>query len=301
MSPIRSRKALLALLLACAAMASACHHSGGSGSTPAATVPVTDYVSDTSMGGQPGTFHEGSPPASSSVGGPTITVSGNSSAVPGGTAQVDVTWDASTILTKLYVDVANTTGYYDFSGLTGTSAHIVLHLNPSFPKAFSLDVRGEAAGGVSTVKVLSISRLDVASDKLDVNLSWTGSADLDLSLVEPTVDGTAGEVIYWGHTESAAGGSLNADSNQACSIDGRDNENIAYSAPPPAGVYTVRVDNWENCLHETIPYIVTVRRPNQDPLTFSGTFAAADLGTNCGGIGDPTLPCGTPVLQFTMP
>jgi len=47
--------------------------------------------------------------------------------------------------------------------------------------------------------------------------------------------------------EIAAQGTLDFDSNSGCAYDGRNNENVIWALPPPAGHYIVRVDAASLC------------------------------------------------------
>ena len=75
---------------------------------------------------------------------------------------------------------------------------------------------------------------------------------------------------------------------------------VVTTQAPPSGTYSVRVDNWENCLHKTVDYVVTVRHGTDAPITKTGTFPydPNDQGTwgDNGGAGS-----GVPVLSFTIP
>ena len=57
----------------------------------------------------------------------------------------------------------------------------------------------------------------------------------------------------------AAAGSLDFDSNAGCVIDGRRQENIVYTQPPPPGDYTVRVDASSLCGQVDAQWRVTAR------------------------------------------
>jgi uncharacterized protein YfaP (DUF2135 family) len=120
-----------------------------------------------------------------------------------------------------------------------------------------------------------------------VSLGWDADSDVDLHVVEP-----GGEEIYFGHKTSASGGTLDLDSNAACNIDHKNNENIYWpTGSPPRGEYVVRVDNWSACDQSPIHYVVTVNVKGQDPQMFVGTFTDAGDG---GGQGS-----GVEVLRFT--
>jgi uncharacterized protein YfaP (DUF2135 family) len=90
-----------------------------------------------------------------------------------------------------------------------------------------------------------------------VSLWWDTESDLDLHVVDPN-----GDEIWSGNinsfdryattptTDAGAwneGGILDFDSNAACVLDGRCNENVVWSVPPPAGTYLARVDTFSLC------------------------------------------------------
>jgi hypothetical protein len=87
---------------------------------------------------------------------------------------------------------------------------------------------------------------------LVVTLSWDTEADLDLHVVDPL-----GNEIFHGAPSSrdafnpgasAEGvGTLDADSNADCIIDGLRREDVAWPAEPPSGHYLVRVDTASLC------------------------------------------------------
>src|SRR5262249_3250646 len=115
--------------------------------------------------------------------------------------------------------------------------------------------------------------------------------DLDLHVVDPN-----GFEIYCGATISPEGGELDLDSNAACDIDSIDNENILWPVGQvPSGMYTVRVDNYENCASMAANYVVTVQKKGQAPQTFMGSFAA----TEPGDLGDAGS--GATITTFTYP
>jgi hypothetical protein len=116
----------------------------------------------------------------------------------------------------------------------------------------------DAAGHFGPPTTLTLTTADApASSLLLVSLRWDTEADLDLHLVIP--DGTE----IWANKINSfdppapgqptdpngykAGGILDEDSNSNCVIDGRRLENIFWTATPPSGHYTVRVDTWSLC------------------------------------------------------
>lgn len=93
--------------------------------------------------------------------------------------------------------------------------------------------------------------------ELVIQLVWDGAADLDLHVVDaeggeawsdkpntmpPPVPGTPVDP-----TEFQKHGILDHDGNKACRRDGRPNEAVIWTQPPPAGDYLVRVDARAMC------------------------------------------------------
>jgi hypothetical protein len=104
--------------------------------------------------------------------------------------------------------------------------------------------------------------------------------DVDLHVVLP-----GGEEIYWGHkTSSATGAFLDLDSNAACTIDGKNNENLAVPDPPPAGQYIVRAEFYDDCGGKPANYTVTTRVCGA-VQTFKGKFNAGTADHGAAGSG----------------
>jgi hypothetical protein len=141
---------------------------------------------------------------------------------------------------------------------------------------------------------------------LVVTLEWTGAADLDLRVVAPASDGSGSVEIWSKHasnkgTDSAAGstnasdrvGALDMDSNAACDIDHRNQENVIWQGAPPAGNYEVRVDAFSLCAERTAEWTVRATYQGQllvksdgEPAQVFGLFTeAATRGDHGAGAG----------------
>ncbi len=128
---------------------------------------------------------------------------------------------------------------------------------------------------------------------LQVRLRWDVDADLDLHLVQP--DGFE----IWSRKISTyvppvvgiidqnaanAAGHLDFDSNAACRIDGRREENVLYGTTPLSGTYTVRVDTFSMCGQSAAHWSVDVLAQGQvltsvsDTALASGTRFPHELG-----------------------
>jgi uncharacterized protein YfaP (DUF2135 family) len=127
----------------------------------------------------------------------------------------------------------------------------------------------------------------VGTGSIQVNVSWDVDSDVDLHVVDPS-----GEEIYYGHTASASGGSLDLDSNAGCSLDHKRSENITWPAnSAPRGTYIVRVDYWSSCGVSATNYTVTAQVAGQPVRVQSGTFTGDGDGGSRGS--------GTTIWTFT--
>jgi hypothetical protein len=136
---------------------------------------------------------------------------------------------------------------------------------------------------------LSFTFVDVnapVTPLLQVRLRWDVDADLDLHVVQP--DGfeiwsrkiSTYEPPVVGIIDQAAAnaaGHLDFDSNAACRLDGRREENVLYGTTPPTGRYTVRVDTFSMCGQSGAHWTVEV-------------FSAGQLLTS---VSDTALPSAT--------
>lgn len=132
---------------------------------------------------------------------------------------------------------------------------------------------------------------------VQVSVSWDAPTDVDLHVIDPF-----GEEIYYGNSVSASGGQLDVDSNPACSIDGRQIENIRWGARAPGGSYTVRVDYWAGCNAAQTNYLVTVKN-GPSTQTFAGSFTGdGDRGGSGSGRTITTFfHAGALVTELAMP
>jgi hypothetical protein len=96
------------------------------------------------------------------------------------------------------------------------------------------------------------------------NLTWSGSADLDLYVTDPS-----GETISYQHTASASGGLLDVDCTGNCS--GGNSENITWETGGPSGTYTFYVNYFSG--NGTVPFNIIVRDNSQTIRTESSSVA----------------------------
>jgi hypothetical protein len=149
----------------------------------------------------------------------------------------------------------------DADSPTQPTFHAVLSFALVLPaKSYDLLVRAVSspdAFGPAAHVALDVQQTLPPTGVLVVSLWWDTESDLDLHVVDPN-----GDEIWSGNinsfdryattptTDAGAwneGGILDFDSNAACVLDGRCNENIVWSVPPPAGNYVARVDTFSLC------------------------------------------------------
>lgn len=197
----------------------------------------------------------------------------------------------------LLVKVVNYSGHfrYEFDPTTVNSlmsVYISGLMNQTLPVGETLTFWVALTDGenVSEREEVEVTVLEVGTGVLQVSLSFDQSTDLDLYLVEPD-----GEVIYYGSSASSNGGLLDLDSNPACYQDNVNNENITYDnlAQVESGQYTVRVNNYADCVQTRVNYSVTARYNGTILDTYSGFFEA---GTATPGGQD----AGQQVFQFNI-
>jgi len=109
---------------------------------------------------------------------------------------------------------------------------------------------------------------------VQVTLTWSTVADLDLHVLEP--DGTE---IYYGNKTANDGGTLDVDSNGGCqNLTTSPVENVYWSNPPPAGTYTARPTYYGECGGSGSgpqSFTLTVKINGQVVLQRQGTLNAA--------------------------
>ncbi len=259
----------------------------GGDSSPS-SLSIADYVASITDAGATvsGIRVSGSPPAAGA--GPTATVTGAGTVITGGSAQVNVAGTAT--FTDIFIAVQGVPGYYQVTlPAPVTTVDLLLTLAQSIPdQTFSLNYGvGLGAAGIGAYQTTPINVIAVGTGEVQVSVSWDVDSDVDLHVVEP-----GNEEVYYGNTTSALGGTLDLDSNPACAIDGKKNENITWPTAP-SGTYTVRVDYFAECTQTNTNYVVTVQRKGHPPETFTGSFTGAG---DAGGAGS-----GAQITTFTFP
>jgi hypothetical protein len=126
----------------------------------------------------------------------------------------------------------------------------------------------------ATIPVTAPNGQALGTGAVQVTLTWSTVADLDLRILEP--DGTQ---IDFGSRSSSDGGTLDVDSNGGCSnLTSSPVENVFWANPPPAGAYTARVTYYEDCgASGSGPqnFTLTIKVNGQVVQQHSGTLAAS--------------------------
>lgn len=203
-------------------------------------------------------------------------IQSNNSIIPGGGAPLRIEYSGSA--DQLLIKAVDYSGHFilDFtpnsSGLYSATAFTALiSQNATAGDVITFRVALTDGETVSEYEEVEVTVLEVGTGRLQVSLSFDQSTDLDLYLVEPD-----GETIYYGNSASANGGLLDLDSNPACYQDNVNNENITYDdqAEIEAGQYTVRVNNYADCVGVKVNYTVTAYLNGSLVDTYNGFFEA---------------------------
>ncbi len=108
---------------------------------------------------------------------------------------------------------------------------------------------------------------DLGTGDVQVTLDWTGDADLDLHVIDPS-----GFELYFGAKQSPTGGQLDTDKIPDCGDTGPHVENVFWPAGgAPTGQYQAYVSNLGGCTGEGVPFTLTI--------LVNGVRAGGDGGT----------------------
>lgn len=241
---------------------------------PNAIPTLRDFVSGVRVingASATGTLQQGSTPPAS--GGPSITVDGITVAINGGSVPVTIT-SASAFDQVLVWAAALDDHYLVTLPAAVTTVDLALAINPSANETEDLPMRyavRNTQGQRGSTAGESFRILRVATGDVQVSVAWDSPTDVDLHVVDPN-----GEEVYFGNTTAASGGTLDLDSNPACSIDGVNNENIVWpTTTAPSGTYKVILDYWSDCGEAQTDWVITVQSKGQTPLVFSGRWSGA--------------------------
>jgi hypothetical protein len=232
---------------------------------------IQDFISTISArnGTVTAVVHDGAAPPA--AGGPAATAAGITTAVNGGSAGIDLSAPAA--FQRVYIYTPSATGYYDAQLPTGvTLENLVLSLNPSVrPGTIRVRYGAEGSGVVGPYAEQSLRVLGVGTGDVQVSIAWTGATDVDLHVFDPN-----NEEIYYGHKTAVSGGRLDLDSNPACQIDNKNNENVFFPVGnSPHGSYRVEVHYYDDCTQPKSDWVVTVLVKGWATQTFRGNFTGA--------------------------
>jgi hypothetical protein len=249
---------------------------------PASAFSISSFVSGLSgADGSQGSVQTGQAPQASN--GPAATPTANSGIVRGGTSQVRL--QSTTAFQTVYMFVSGVSGgvggFWQLRLASPTTDASVFPTFATQVPASSFDLMfgvASASGAVGTFRNLPTQVLEASSGDIQVSVSWDARSDVDLHVVDPS-----GEEVYWENPSARSGGQLDLDSNAACDIDGKNNENIRWTPIGPAGSYTVRVDYWDACSVGQTNYVVTVKN-GASTQVFRGNFTGpGDQGSRGSG------------------
>ena len=166
--------------------------------------------------------------------GPTATVTGIGVLINGGSTAPNVAGSAS--FTRVVVAIDGMKDYYELILPAGVSAQGLIITASENAAATTLnflyavgDPTDIGAYAVQQVRFVPVGRGDV-----QISAAWSDTSDVDLHVLDPS-----GEEIYFAHKSSASGGTLDLDSNAACSRQGvtatspgvhNSNENVVWPA-----------------------------------------------------------------------
>jgi hypothetical protein len=215
-----------------------------------------------------GTFAADTSPVSDAAESPVVNVW--SAAVQGGSTRVEIS--SATAFDRVVIDGGSQLqGYWDIAlPAPVTSTSLVLTVAPEVimtpvPTRVAVGVTG---GALSQYVNAPIQVLSVGTGDVQFSISWDAQNDVDLHVIDPS-----GEEVYYANRTSASGGTLDLDSNPACSIDGKRNENITWPvAGAPRGDYQLIVKLYSACNLPRTRYVVTVRRNGLPTEVFAGEF-----------------------------
>jgi len=260
-------------------LVSACDRSSMFTASTVPTLRVQDIVVSVSADASPGAARSGAPPLPGN--GPTVSVAGNQTIINGGTLPVQVAGRAP--FDTIYMVVAAKTVGLASEAPGGVDGFYEIHLPAlqsaatallAFPQTFplrSFDLRfavAASAGPIGPFATLTTTPIEVGSGDVQVTLSWDVDSDVDLHVVDP-----ANEEIFYAHLQSASGGKLDLDSNAACALDHKRNENITWPVGrAPRGQYTVRVDYWDACGVGATNYTVRINNNAGSSQIFTASF-----------------------------
>ncbi len=270
--PVPLRAFRLALVAAGCAVLASC-----SPELLAPTYRIQDFISNVTArtGTVIGIVHDTDAPTSAA--GPVPTVAGIATVVNGGSTRINVSADAGSFQ-RVFIFSPTARGHWEVLLPDGVAVEDLVLSVARTVRAGNLRLRYElegVTGEVGPYAEQTLSVINVGTGDVQISVAWTGASDVDLHVFDPS-----GEEIFYGNKTAASGGTLDLDSNPACEIDNKNNENIVFpTGSAPAGEYRVVVDYYDDCGVLQSDWVVTVQRKDQEPVTFVGSFGG-DAGAN---------------------
>jgi hypothetical protein len=226
----------------------------------------------------------------------------------GGSVLIGLGGDAGHWIVPAPLLDTGTPNNYDFSAQ--------LTFSPLIPMGnHALILRGVAADGtLGPAQVFPLSFAPaVPTGALVVTLAWDTQSDMDLHVVVPNPDDSTTPIEIWSKApvglplrqpgeappdsdQIAAAGYLDFDSNAACAIDGRRQENVIFTDSAPSGTYTVRVDAFSLCGQADAQWQVTAATP-AGPIVSPAIWEATDTDTR----GNHGVGAGRLAFTFSIP
>ncbi len=241
-------------------------------------------------GWQPAPLVEADP---SSTGPEGLGLLGATSFVTGQTVTWEVDWTGVEPPTALLLAVDGFEGHFRMpvdpeQALPTLSVRFAQDFFAQLPAArdIGITVRMALIAGTSrprNVMSWALSGQEVGFGEVQVGITWNTATDVDLHVIEPS-----GEEIYYAHTTSATGGSLDLDSNPGCNIDGVNTENIFWpDGQAPPGDFTVRVNMYDDCEVGSASGTLTIHHcgddsPEEHPFALGESGAQEFTFTNPG-------------------
>lgn len=163
-------------------------------------------------------------------------------------------------------------------------------------------VDGGGRFGPRKTVAFTLSERPLPEGQLVFSLFWDRPSDLDLRVVLP--DGVAVDkdnVNSWRAQGNASdsegfrdGGLLDFDSNAQCRIDGRNNENVVFSAAPPSGRYVAQVLTFSLCGESAARWSAEARYQGERVALATGVSLPSDTRPEAEA-------AGTTAFELTVP
>ncbi len=141
--------------------------------------------------------------------------------------------------------------------------------------------------GASATTMIVANEQPPPEGELVIGLYWDSAADLDLHVVDPLGgEAWSDDPNTWQPPPPGepvdpeaykAGGILDHDGNKGCRREGRPNEHVIWTMPPPSGDYVVRVDARSLCGDASAAWYVAAYRSGEVLAAARGITTPADV------------------------